>query len=72
MEEEEEEDDDDPLPTLASPRPSHHDIRLPKVKQHADSREMPLAGGNKSSYMPLNKDDTRNEGTYITGEASSV
>ena len=59
-----EEEDDDPLPTLAGPRSSDRDIRVPKVKQQtADSAEMPLAGGNKSSHMPHNKDDTPNGGT---------
>ena len=56
------EDDDDPHSTLAGPRPSHHDIRVPKVKQAADSTAMPLAGGNKSSRMPLGKDDSQTEG----------
>ena len=45
-----EEEDDDPLPTLAGPRSSDHDIKVPKVKQTADSTEMPLVGGNKSGY----------------------
>ncbi|KAK2546712.1 hypothetical protein P5673_033665 [Acropora cervicornis] len=56
------EDDDDPHSTLAGPRPSHHDIRVPKLKQTADSTAMPLATGNKSSHMPLRKDDTLNGG----------
>ena len=66
-----EEEEDDPLPTLAGPRPSDNDIRVPKVKQAADSTAMPLAGGHKSSYMPLNTDNTRNGGTGITFEATS-
>jgi len=33
-------------------------MTLPKVKQAADSTAMPLAAGNKSSDMPLKKDDT--------------
>ena len=63
-------DDDDPHSTLAGPRPSHHDIRVPKVKQ-ADSTAMPLAAGNKSSHMPLKKYDTPNGGTSVTSEATS-
>lgn len=66
-----EEEEDDPLPTLAGPRPSDHDIRVPKVKQTANSTAMPLAAGTKSPYMPLNTDDTPNGGTGITFEATS-
>ena len=67
------EDDGDPHSTLAGPRPSHHDIRVPKVKQAADStaKLMPLAAGDKSSYMPLRKDDTPNGGTSVTFEVTS-
>ena len=66
----EEEQDDDPLPTLAGPRPTDHDIRVPEVKK-ADSTALTPAGGNKSSYMPLDTDDTPNGGTSITFEATS-
>ena len=69
--EEVEEEEDDPLSTLAGPRSSDNDIRVPEVKQTADSTAMPLAGGHKSSYMPLNTDDTPNAGTCITFEAFS-
>ena len=65
------EEKDDPLPTLAGPRPSDNDIRVPKVKQTADSTAMSLAGGNKCSRMPLNTDVTPNRGMGITFEATS-
>ena len=56
---------------MGGPRPSDNDIRVPNVKQTADSTAMPLAGGNKSSYIPLNTHDTPNGGTCITFEALS-
>lgn len=64
------EPEDDPLPTLAGPRPSDHDIRVPEVK-HTESTGPSPAGGNKSSYMPLDTDDTPNGGTSITFQATS-
>ena len=65
------EEEDYPHSTLAGPPSSHHDIRVPKVKQAADSTAMPLTTGNKSSHMPLRKDDTPNGATSVTFKATS-
>lgn len=65
-----EEPEEDALPTLAGPRPSDPDFKIPEVRSSGSPAIS--SHGNKAPYIPLNTVDSPNGGTSITFEATSL